>query len=209
MAQSKIGDFASICSFKLGKDNSPFALRVCQIAPAVVPISSCIFRSHKPTSNECRRAFAEARFRSDSGKHAKSSTISDGAPDEALKLVKRPAFGCEKTNSGVDFRPMFSKLNAPTKIKSDIEASGKPLPKGTPVVEPGPKVTPGQYLKAVRERLQIGMREVQDASMIIASEEGNENFYISAARLTQIENEESVPSFFKLFSLCSVFMGSI
>src|ERR1700674_5609414 len=42
MAQSKTGDFASICCFKLGKDNSPFAFRICQTAPAVVPISPCI-----------------------------------------------------------------------------------------------------------------------------------------------------------------------
>ena len=41
--------------------------------------------------------------------------------------------------------------------------------------------------------------------MVIASEEGNQNFYVSPARLTQIENEESVPSFYKLFSLCSVY----
>ncbi len=67
------------------------------------------------------------------------------------------------------------------------------------------ELIPGQYLKAVRERLQIGLREVQDASAIIASEEDNDNFYISAARLTQIENEPSIPSVFKLFSLCSVY----
>lgn len=66
-------------------------------------------------------------------------------------------------------------------------------------------VSPGQYLKAVRERLQLEMREVQDASMVIASEEGNENFYVSPARLTQIESDESIPSFYKLFSLCSVY----
>ena len=51
----------------------------------------------------------------------------------------------------------------------------------------------------------MGMREVQDASVVIASEEGNESFYVSPARLTQIENEESVPSFYKLFSLCSIY----
>ena len=67
------------------------------------------------------------------------------------------------------------------------------------------ELIPGQYLKAVRERLQIGLREVQEASAIIASEEDNDNFYISAARLTQIENEPSIPSVFKLFSLCSVY----
>ena len=45
----------------------------------------------------------------------------------------------------------------------------------------------------------------KEAGAIIASEEDNDNFYISAARLTQIENEPSIPSVFKLFSLCSVY----
>src|ERR1039457_5241388 len=66
-------------------------------------------------------------------------------------------------------------------------------------------LTPGQYLKEVRERLQLGLREVQEASSAIVAEEANENFYISAARLTQIENEQSIPSFFKLFSVCAIY----
>ena len=65
--------------------------------------------------------------------------------------------------------------------------------------------TPGQFLKTVRERLQVGLREVQEASAVIASEESNDNFYVSAARLTQIENESSMPSVFKLFTLCSIY----
>jgi transcriptional regulator with XRE-family HTH domain len=97
---------------------------------------------------------------------------------------------------------MFSKLNSAARVKSVAESPERPLPKTVPAET---KVTPGHYLKAVRERLQIGMREVQDASMVIASEEGNENFYVSPARLTQLENEESVPSFYKLFSLCSIY----
>ena len=101
---------------------------------------------------------------------------------------------------------MFSKLNGTLKLKPEIDSAAMPLPVSVPAAEPAaPQVTPGQYLKAVRERLQLGMREVQDASEVVASEEGNENFYVSAARLTQIENEESVPSFFKLFSLCSIY----
>ena len=97
---------------------------------------------------------------------------------------------------------MFSKLNSTDRLKSEIEGPGRPFPKPLPAES---KVSPGQYLKAVRERLQIGMREVQDASTVIASEEANENFYVSPARLTQIENEESIPSFYKLFSLCSIY----
>ena len=49
------------------------------------------------------------------------------------------------------------------------------------------------------------MREVQEASSVIASEEVNEHFYVSAARLAQIENETSMPSVFKLFTLCSIY----
>ena len=65
--------------------------------------------------------------------------------------------------------------------------------------------TPGHFLKTVRERLQVGLREVQEASAVIASEEANNNFYVSAARLTQIENEASMPSVFKLFTLCAIY----
>jgi transcriptional regulator with XRE-family HTH domain len=97
---------------------------------------------------------------------------------------------------------MFSRLNSPARVKPEMDSPERPSPKTVPAET---KVTPGQYLKAVRERLQIGMREVQDASTVISSEEGNENFYVSPARLTQIENEESVPSFYKLFSLCSIY----
>jgi transcriptional regulator with XRE-family HTH domain len=97
---------------------------------------------------------------------------------------------------------VFSRLNSAARLRVETETPERALAK-TAAAEP--KVSPGQYLKAVRERLQMGMREVQDASMVIASEEGNENFYVSPARLTQIENEESVPSFYKLFSLCSVY----
>jgi transcriptional regulator with XRE-family HTH domain len=101
---------------------------------------------------------------------------------------------------------MFSKLNAPARLRPDTEAVEKSLPKNSQVAQPPQaKVPPGQYLKAVRERLQIGMRDVQEASLVIASEESSDNFYVSAARLTQIENEESIPSFHKLFSLCSIY----
>ena len=101
---------------------------------------------------------------------------------------------------------MFSKLNTTPRVRPDNESAEKPSPKNGTAVPPSEvKVSPGQYLKAVRERLQIGMRDVQEASMVIAAEESNDSFYISAARLTQIEKEESVPSFHKLFSLCSIY----
>ncbi len=51
----------------------------------------------------------------------------------------------------------------------------------------------------------MGLREVQEASAGVVAQENNGRFYISAARLTQIENGQSVPSVFKLFSLCAIY----
>src|SRR5271170_7250183 len=67
------------------------------------------------------------------------------------------------------------------------------------------ETTPGSYLKQVRARLRLGVRAVQEASGVIAREKGNSNFYIAASRLAQIENEASLPSIFKLFTLCAVY----
>jgi transcriptional regulator with XRE-family HTH domain len=64
---------------------------------------------------------------------------------------------------------------------------------------------PGRYLKDLRERLGLGVRDVQKASALIAAEEQNPEFYISAARLSQIENENSPPSVFKIFSICAIY----
>ncbi|MFQ5875712.1 MAG: helix-turn-helix domain-containing protein [Dehalococcoidia bacterium] len=67
------------------------------------------------------------------------------------------------------------------------------------------RVLPGRFLKELREKLELGLREVQEASVRIAEAEKNHEFYISAARLAQIENENSVPSVFKVFSLSAIY----
>jgi transcriptional regulator with XRE-family HTH domain len=63
----------------------------------------------------------------------------------------------------------------------------------------------GKYLKDLRERLGLGVRDVQEASALIAAGEKNHEFYLSAARLSQIENDNSVPSVFKLFSISAIY----
>jgi transcriptional regulator with XRE-family HTH domain len=66
-------------------------------------------------------------------------------------------------------------------------------------------ISPGRFLKDLRERLGLGVRDVQKTSALIAAEENNPEFYISAARLSQIENEDSAPSVYKLFSICAIY----
>src|SRR6266403_71451 len=62
-------------------------------------------------------------------------------------------------------------------------------------------VRPGEQLKELRSRLGITTREVTEKSQRIAGAEGNDEFYISNAWLTQIENTEATPSIYKLYSI--------
>src|SRR5260370_17556923 len=48
-------------------------------------------------------------------------------------------------------------------------------------------------------------RDVADLSQKIVDSEGNEEFHISNAWLTEIENSESIPSIYKLYSLSVVY----
>jgi transcriptional regulator with XRE-family HTH domain len=66
-------------------------------------------------------------------------------------------------------------------------------------------VPPNETLKSLRSRLGITTREVADFSQRIAEAEGNPEFQISNAWLTQVENSDSVPSIFKLYSLSAIY----
>jgi transcriptional regulator with XRE-family HTH domain len=60
-------------------------------------------------------------------------------------------------------------------------------------------------LKDLRNRLGISMREVEETSRRIAEAQGNSEYIISSAWLTQIENSGSTPSIYKLFTLSIVY----
>lgn len=64
---------------------------------------------------------------------------------------------------------------------------------------------PNETLRDLRERLGITTRDVAELSQKIAESEGNPEFQISNAWITQIENTDCVPSVFKLFSLSSIY----
>lgn len=49
------------------------------------------------------------------------------------------------------------------------------------------------------------VRDVERASSIVAAEEGDERFGISSGHLSKIENDDFVPSQFKLFTLAAVY----
>src|ERR1700748_558751 len=64
---------------------------------------------------------------------------------------------------------------------------------------------PSEQLKEIRNRLGITTRDVAEFSHRIAQAEDNTEFHISNAWLTQVENSDSVPSIFKLYSLSSIY----
>jgi len=63
----------------------------------------------------------------------------------------------------------------------------------------------GEQLKEIRARLGITTRDVTELSRKIAESEENEDFHISNPWLTEIENSESIPSIYKLYSLSIIY----
>jgi transcriptional regulator with XRE-family HTH domain len=63
----------------------------------------------------------------------------------------------------------------------------------------------GQKLKRTRERLNLRFRDVEEASVKIAARRNNDEFIIALSRLADIENKATVPSIFKLYSLCAIY----
>ncbi len=66
-------------------------------------------------------------------------------------------------------------------------------------------MSPGDRLKEIRTHLGVTTREVEQRSKRIADSEGNAEFYISNAWITQIENTQSTPSIYKLFTLSVIY----
>ncbi|MGD0435807.1 MAG: hypothetical protein ABSB86_05050 [Bryobacteraceae bacterium] len=64
---------------------------------------------------------------------------------------------------------------------------------------------PGQKLRRVRERLNLRVRDVEQASLKIADKYHNDEFAVLINRVSEIENRGLVPTVFKLYSLCAIY----
>jgi len=64
---------------------------------------------------------------------------------------------------------------------------------------------PGEKLKRVRERLKLTYRDVEQASQVIARRRGNEDFAVPLSRLADVENKGTLPSIFRLYTLCAIY----
>jgi hypothetical protein len=63
----------------------------------------------------------------------------------------------------------------------------------------------GLKLKRVRERLRLKFRDVEEASARIAARHQNDEFIVALSRLADIENKGTMPSMYRLYSLCAIY----
>jgi hypothetical protein len=75
-----------------------------------------------------------------------------------------------------------------------------------PALTPSPEA--GKCLKAERIRVRLSTRDVERLSQRIAQEKNNQEYYISHAWLTDVENGEFTPSIYKLYSLSLIYKRS-
>lgn len=68
----------------------------------------------------------------------------------------------------------------------------------------GLPVRAGSSLRRIRERLGLTLRDVEESTLEISRAENNDEYHVSVARLNQIENDGSLPSIYKLYSLAVV-----
>ncbi len=63
----------------------------------------------------------------------------------------------------------------------------------------------GQRLKRAREKLNLRYRDVEEQSQRIAEKRKSDEFAIALSRLADIENRGTVPSIYRLYSLCAIY----
>jgi len=65
--------------------------------------------------------------------------------------------------------------------------------------------SPGKRLRRIREGLSLKYRDVEEASVLIASRNKNPEFAIGLSRLADIENKGTVPSIYRMYSLATIY----
>ncbi|MBI1896699.1 MAG: helix-turn-helix transcriptional regulator [Acidobacteria bacterium] len=63
----------------------------------------------------------------------------------------------------------------------------------------------GQKLKKRREELNLRYRDVEEASLKIAARRQNDEYGIVVSRLADIENKGTLPTLYRLYSLCAIY----
>ena len=63
----------------------------------------------------------------------------------------------------------------------------------------------GQKLKRIRERLHLTYRDVEEASSKIAAVHDSDEYSVALSRLADIENKGTLPTIYRIYSLCAIY----
>jgi hypothetical protein len=63
----------------------------------------------------------------------------------------------------------------------------------------------GERLKHARERLKLTFRDVSQASQEVAARRGSDEFAIALSRLADIENKGTLPTIYRVYTLCVIY----
>jgi transcriptional regulator with XRE-family HTH domain len=63
----------------------------------------------------------------------------------------------------------------------------------------------GEKLKRVREALKLTFRDVEQASQEIAFRRGSDEFAVALSRLADIENKGTLPTIYRIYTLCAIY----
>jgi transcriptional regulator with XRE-family HTH domain len=63
----------------------------------------------------------------------------------------------------------------------------------------------GEKLRQARERLKLTYRDVAEASQEIAKRRNSEEFAVALSRLADIENKGTLPTLYRLYTLCAIY----
>lgn len=63
----------------------------------------------------------------------------------------------------------------------------------------------GERLRVIREGCKLTLKQVERQSRLIAEQRHNPEYLITAGRLSQVENSNSLPSLYKLASLSEIY----
>jgi transcriptional regulator with XRE-family HTH domain len=64
---------------------------------------------------------------------------------------------------------------------------------------------PGEKLRQAREKLKLTYRDVVGASQKIAMRRNSEEFAVALSRLADIENKGTLPTIYRLYTLCAIY----
>lgn len=77
------------------------------------------------------------------------------------------------------------------------------------IQQQGSAATPGEQLRAIRERLGLTIRMVESASSRIAGKYRNPDYLISLSRLSDIETKGIIPNVYRMYSLAVIYRTDI